>query len=171
MPCWIAPRSRPACICPPISTSVVLKARSPAPSTTAPMCLWDLQESAAAWWWRPIQPAKRRAGLASRVRASSTNSSSPNCREPPFTAADVVELYLHRGAFEPTLADEDQEQDPDRWCSHAPCGKARLASDQPMVICTVIGAFHNVESVRKTTLWKNTIQPCHNLYSRSLPHP
>jgi hypothetical protein len=40
-----------------------------------------------------------------------------------FTAADVVELYLHRGAFEPTLADEDQEQDPDRWCSHAPCGQ------------------------------------------------
>ena len=34
--------------CPPISTSVVLKARSPAPSTTAPMCLWDLPESAAA---------------------------------------------------------------------------------------------------------------------------
>ncbi len=40
-----------------------------------------------------------------------------------FTATDVVELYLHRGAFEPTLADEDQEQDPDRWCSHAPCGQ------------------------------------------------
>ncbi len=40
-----------------------------------------------------------------------------------FTASDVVELYLHRGAFEPTLADEDQEQEPDRWCSHAPCGQ------------------------------------------------
>src|SRR6266446_10980502 len=40
-----------------------------------------------------------------------------------------------------------------------------------MEICTAIGAFHNVQSVRKTTLWKNTIQPCHNLYSRSLPHP
>jgi hypothetical protein len=26
-----------------------------------------------------------------------------------FTASDVVALYLHRGAFEPTLADEDQE--------------------------------------------------------------
>jgi len=26
-----------------------------------------------------------------------------------FTATDVVELYLHRGAFEPALADEDQE--------------------------------------------------------------
>jgi hypothetical protein len=40
-----------------------------------------------------------------------------------FTACDVAELYLHRGAFEPTLADEDQEQAPDRWCSHAACGQ------------------------------------------------
>ena len=40
-----------------------------------------------------------------------------------FTASDVVALYLHRGAFEPALADEDQEQDPDRWCSHAPAGQ------------------------------------------------
>jgi len=40
-----------------------------------------------------------------------------------FSAADVVELYLHRGAFETVLSDEDQEQDPDRWCSHAACGQ------------------------------------------------
>jgi hypothetical protein len=40
-----------------------------------------------------------------------------------FTAADIVALYLHRGAFEPVLADEDQEQDPDRWSSHAPSGQ------------------------------------------------
>jgi hypothetical protein len=40
-----------------------------------------------------------------------------------FTASDVVALYLHRGAFEPVLADEDQEQDPDRWCSHSPAGQ------------------------------------------------
>ena len=46
-----------------------------------------------------------------------------NLPQGAFTAADVVALYLHRGAFEPTLADEDQEQDPDRWCSHAPCGQ------------------------------------------------
>jgi hypothetical protein len=46
-----------------------------------------------------------------------------NLPQSAFTAADVVELYLHRGAFEPALADEDQEQDPDRWCSHAPCGQ------------------------------------------------
>jgi hypothetical protein len=40
-----------------------------------------------------------------------------------FTSADVLELYLHRGSFETVLADEDQEQDPDRWCSHTPCGQ------------------------------------------------
>ena len=40
-----------------------------------------------------------------------------------FTASDVVELYLHRGAFEPVLSDEDQEIDPDRWCSHSAWGQ------------------------------------------------
>src|SRR6266446_6610759 len=40
-----------------------------------------------------------------------------------FTASDVVELYLHRGAFEPALSDEDQEIDPDRWCSHSAWGE------------------------------------------------
>ena len=40
-----------------------------------------------------------------------------------FTASDVVALYLHRGAFENALADEDQEQDPDRWCSHTASGQ------------------------------------------------
>jgi len=40
-----------------------------------------------------------------------------------FDAADVVGLYLHRGAFETVLADEDQEQASDRWCSHTPCGQ------------------------------------------------
>lgn len=40
-----------------------------------------------------------------------------------FTPADVVALYLHRGAFETVLSDEDQEQDPDRWCSHTAWGQ------------------------------------------------
>jgi hypothetical protein len=40
-----------------------------------------------------------------------------------FTASDVVALYLHRGAFENALADEDQEQDPDRWASHTAAGQ------------------------------------------------
>ena len=40
-----------------------------------------------------------------------------------FTPADVVSLYLHRGAFEAVLADEDKEQEPDRWCSHTAWGQ------------------------------------------------
>ncbi len=46
-----------------------------------------------------------------------------NLPQSTFTAADVVALYLHRGAFENALADEDNEQDPDRWCSHTACGQ------------------------------------------------
>ena len=40
-----------------------------------------------------------------------------------FTAADVLLLYLHRGSFETVLADEDREQDADRWSSYTPCGQ------------------------------------------------
>jgi hypothetical protein len=40
-----------------------------------------------------------------------------------FTASDVVALYLHRGAFENALSDEDRELDPDRWCSHTAWGQ------------------------------------------------
>ncbi len=46
-----------------------------------------------------------------------------NLPQQGFTACDVVELYLHRGAFEPALSDEDREQDPDRWCSHSAWGQ------------------------------------------------
>ncbi len=46
-----------------------------------------------------------------------------NLPQHAFTACDVVELYLHRGAFEPILSDEDLEQDPDRWCSHSAWGQ------------------------------------------------
>ena len=40
-----------------------------------------------------------------------------------FTPSDVLDLYLHRGSFETVLADEDVEQDSDRWYSHTPCGQ------------------------------------------------
>ena len=42
---------------------------------------------------------------------------------PAFTASDVLDLYLHRGSFEAVLADEDEEQESDRWYSHTPCGQ------------------------------------------------
>jgi hypothetical protein len=41
-------------------------------------------------------------------------------------------LYHGRGAFEAVLADEDVEEDPDRWCSYTECGKATLANCVPM---------------------------------------
>jgi hypothetical protein len=40
-----------------------------------------------------------------------------------FTASDVLDVSLNRGAFETVLADEDVEQDPDRWVSRTPCGQ------------------------------------------------
>jgi hypothetical protein len=40
-----------------------------------------------------------------------------------FLATDVLDLYHGRGAFEGTLADEDVEGDPDRWCSYSPAGQ------------------------------------------------
>ncbi len=46
-----------------------------------------------------------------------------NLPQHAFTTRDVVELYLHRGAFEPILSDEDIEQNPDRWCSHSAWGQ------------------------------------------------
>jgi len=42
---------------------------------------------------------------------------------PAFTAQDILALYLHRGTFETALADEDVEQDADRWVSHTACGQ------------------------------------------------
>lgn len=41
-----------------------------------------------------------------------------------LSAADVIELYNGRGGFEQVLSAEDEEQDPDRWCSHQPHGQA-----------------------------------------------
>jgi hypothetical protein len=42
---------------------------------------------------------------------------------PAFLPSDVLDLYLHRGSFETLLADEDEEQDSDRWYSHTPWGQ------------------------------------------------
>ena len=39
------------------------------------------------------------------------------------TASDILDLYMHRGSFETVLADEDKEQEMDRWYSHTPCGQ------------------------------------------------
>jgi hypothetical protein len=40
-----------------------------------------------------------------------------------FLVEDVVDLYHGRGAFETVFAEEDLEDDPDRWCSYTECGQ------------------------------------------------
>jgi len=46
-----------------------------------------------------------------------------NLPQSAFTASDVVSLYLHRGSCETALQDEDQELEPDRWCSSSAWGQ------------------------------------------------
>ncbi len=85
----------------------------------------------------PLTPTGPEVRLV--VAAHGTSSSSPavgvergglvyelfvsTLPSPAFTASDVLDLYLHRGSFETVLADEDDEQDSDRWYSHIPCGQ------------------------------------------------
>jgi hypothetical protein len=69
----------------------------------------------------PVGPMKSRVGVTPKGIVYELFFT--NLRQETFIAANIVALYLHRGAFEPQLADEDQEQDPDRWCSHAPAGQ------------------------------------------------
>lgn len=78
-----------------------------------------------------------------------------------FTAADVVMLYLQRGAFETTLADEDQEQDPDRWCSHTHWGQEcwQIISQWVWNLRLELGHRLSPEPVRTT-----------ELRARSCPH-
>jgi hypothetical protein len=40
-----------------------------------------------------------------------------------FLVEDILDLYHGRGAFEAVLADEDVEEEPDRWCSYTQCGQ------------------------------------------------
>ncbi len=88
--------------------------------------------------WRVVvatHPASERKSRVGLTRAGVVYELFlTNLPQGAFTAADVVMLYLHRGAFENALADEDQEQDPDRWASHARLSAGSLADPLAMVI-------------------------------------
>jgi hypothetical protein len=88
-----------------------------------------------------------------------------------FTAADVVALYLHRGAFENALADEDLEQDPDRWCSHAPCGQEawQIISQWVWNLRLELGHQLHPDPVR-TTEFAPALPPAH-AEATDLPSP
>jgi len=122
-----------ACTCRPISSSAARKVTWCAHSTTVLMCRWGQRDNEAlvVVATHPACEKKSRVGLT-RVfpglrtllhQSAARRFHCCRCRRPRAS---------HRGAFEPVLADEDQEQDPDRWCSHAPCGKARVANHLAM---------------------------------------
>jgi hypothetical protein len=70
-----------------------------------------------------IQSATRRVQLASRVRVSSMNCSSPPCRNRASPLAMSSNWICIVVPLNPSAASEDQEIDPDRWCSHTACGQ------------------------------------------------
>ncbi len=130
--CWTLPRSRPACTCP-------ASQHLTQPESGITRALYDCPDQRLGKTGKRVRliVATHPAG-ATRSRVGLTRAGViyelflTALPQSAFTAADVVSLYLHRGAFETTLADEDTEQDPDRWCSHAACGKAGMACHQPM---------------------------------------
>ncbi len=76
-------------------------------------------------------------------------------------AADVVQLYLHRGSFETVLADEDVEQDPDRWCSHTPCGQEcwQIVSQWVWNLRLELGCVQQQPHLRHTRLLDDAVVP------------
>ncbi|HEY6541726.1 MAG TPA: hypothetical protein VIZ18_12345, partial [Ktedonobacteraceae bacterium] len=74
-------------------------------------------------------------------------------------AADVVQLYLHRGSFETVLADEDVEQDPDRWCSHIPSGQEcwQIVSQWVWNLRLELGCVQQQPQLRHTRLVDDTV--------------
>jgi len=76
-------------------------------------------------------------------------------------AADVVQLYLHRGSFEQVLADEDVEQDPDRWCSFSPHGQEcwQIVSQWVWNLRLELGCVQQQPEMRHTRLAEDAVVP------------
>ncbi|HJT56532.1 MAG TPA: hypothetical protein VJ761_08555, partial [Ktedonobacteraceae bacterium] len=93
-----------------------------------------------------------------------------NLPQQVFTASDVIELYLHRGAFEPALADEDVELDPDRWCSHSAWGQEawQIVSQWVWNLRLELGHQLQPEPVR-TTEFAPALPPASAIPAHSAP--
>lgn len=76
-------------------------------------------------------------------------------------AATLLELYQHRGSFEQVLSDEDGEQDPDRWCSHTPCGQEfwQILCQWLWNVRLRLGLLAQPQPVRWTT-WESEVNEC-----------
>ena len=92
-----------------------------------------------------------------------------NLPQSAFTASDVVALYLHRGAFETALEDEDEELDPDRWCSHSAWGQEawQVVAQWTWNLRLELGHQLAPEPVRTTEF--APALPSHNEYASTPP--
>src|SRR6266700_1732595 len=71
----------------------------------------------------PAPPAGKSVTVGKRIDAWVYELFLTDLDADGFLAEDILDLYHGRGAFEAVLADEDVEEDPDRWCSCTECGQ------------------------------------------------
>lgn len=72
---------------------------------------------------RPVPPDSKPVGVGKRMGEWVYELFLTSLPLPALLTVDVLTLYHQRGAFEMLYADEDREQDSDRWCSRTPRGQ------------------------------------------------
>jgi hypothetical protein len=94
---------------------------------------------------------------------------------PAFTASDVLDLYLHRGSFETVLADEDVEQNSDRWYSHTSCGQefCQILAQWVWNLRLELGQTLSASDLRTTEFAPasevSALEPAHSEKQQTLP--
>jgi hypothetical protein len=71
----------------------------------------------------PAPTSKKKLSVGKRIGDSVYSLYVSVLPQDGFAPQDILDLYHGRGSFEGVLADEDSEQDPDRWCSFQECGQ------------------------------------------------
>ena len=79
-----------------------------------------------------------------------------------FLVEDVLDLYYGRGAGASVLADEDVEEDPDRWCSYSECGQElwQIACQWVWNLCLCLGQAMQGVQVRDTLVGPSQSSSC-----------
>ena len=87
------------------------------------------------------------------------------------SAAEVVSLYLGRGALEATLAQEDREMPTDRWLTHRALGQDlfQMVSQWIWNHRVVLGAALVSKSALRVTPWEVAVTSIERTPIRSLP--
>jgi hypothetical protein len=83
----------------------------------------DLPQARVIVTRHPAPPAGKKVPVGKRVDEWVYELFITTLSADGFLVEDVLDLYHGRGAFEAVLADEDVEEDPDRWCSYTECGQ------------------------------------------------